>query len=239
MLALQADVEAVAVPSGSATATSVSRGRSGSTRRQHRVGGVGRPPRRGSRCRVTDAVQQAAGEDRHVEVRCLRPPSRDGQRPGLDGDGSRTRRSASVLAAGEAAEARVATAAAPRGSSGWSNRPSGSACQVSTSASGTGAPAPSNTVPTMPNAPGVPVGHDEGPSGPGAGRCAGRARPSGTGSRPAAQRRHRRPPPRRRGLADRAARCRTRRPAPTPARVAVQVEAGDQPLAGAAGRGPS
>src|SRR5215216_7918212 len=35
----------------------------------------------------------------------------------------------------------------PRGSSGWAKRPWGSACQVSTRASGTGSPAPSVTVP--------------------------------------------------------------------------------------------
>src|SRR5688500_9387611 len=54
---------------------------------------------------------------------------------------------------------------APRGSSGWSNRPSGSACQVSTTASGTGTPAPSYTVPAIRNAPGVPSGTTYGPSG--------------------------------------------------------------------------
>src|SRR5512139_2933820 len=52
----------------------------------------------------------------------------------------------------------------PRGSSGWSKRPSGSACQVSTRASPTGAPAPSYTRPRSQNAPGVPSGTTNGPS---------------------------------------------------------------------------
>src|SRR5918999_815474 len=41
----------------------------------------------------------------------------------------------------------------PRGSSGWSKRPSGSACQVSITPSGTGAPAPSRTTPEIRIAP--------------------------------------------------------------------------------------
>src|SRR5690625_47106 len=57
-------------------------------------------------------------------------------------------------------------ARAPRGSSRWSNRPSGSACQVSISASGTGSPAPSRTVPVIRNEPGVSVGTTSSPSGP-------------------------------------------------------------------------
>src|SRR5690348_13899999 len=56
---------------------------------------------------------------------------------------------------------------APRGSSGWANRPSGSACQVSTSASVTGSPAPSNTLPVRVIAPAVPSGTTNGPSGQG------------------------------------------------------------------------
>src|SRR5918999_3975886 len=47
---------------------------------------------------------------------------------------------------------------APRGSSGWSKRPPGSACQVSITPSGTGAPAPSSSTPEMRIAPGVPSG---------------------------------------------------------------------------------
>src|SRR5215467_1372844 len=58
-------------------------------------------------------------------------------------------------------------AAAPRGSSGWANRPSGSACQVSTSASVTGSPAPSKTRPVIVIAPGVSSGTTNGPSGHG------------------------------------------------------------------------
>src|SRR5690348_2124365 len=53
---------------------------------------------------------------------------------------------------------------APRGSSGWSKRPSASACQVSTTPSGTGAPAPSNTVPEIVIAPGLPSGTTRWPS---------------------------------------------------------------------------
>src|SRR5918992_1216635 len=52
----------------------------------------------------------------------------------------------------------------PRGSSGWSKRPSGSACQVSITPSGTGAPAPSRTTPEIRIAPGVPSGTTRWPS---------------------------------------------------------------------------
>src|ERR671923_2301417 len=52
----------------------------------------------------------------------------------------------------------------PRGSSGWSKRPSGSACQVSITPSGTGAPAPSSSTPEMRIAPGVPSGTTRWPS---------------------------------------------------------------------------
>src|SRR5918999_6223160 len=52
----------------------------------------------------------------------------------------------------------------PRGSSGWSKRPSGSACQVSITPSGTGAPAPSRTTPEMRIAPGAPSGTTRCPS---------------------------------------------------------------------------
>src|SRR5215204_4518710 len=53
----------------------------------------------------------------------------------------------------------------PRGSSGWAKRPAGSACQVSTSASGTGSPAPSVTRPVSRTAPLVPSATTSGPSG--------------------------------------------------------------------------
>src|SRR5918997_4127771 len=53
---------------------------------------------------------------------------------------------------------------APRGSSGWSKRPSASACQVSITPSGTDAPAPSRTTPEMRIAPGVPSGTTRCPS---------------------------------------------------------------------------
>src|SRR5918999_6570893 len=52
----------------------------------------------------------------------------------------------------------------PRGSSGWSKRPSGSACQVSITPSGTGAPAPSRTTPEIRIAAGVPSGTTRCPS---------------------------------------------------------------------------
>ena len=91
--------------------------------------------------------------------------SRSGSRPGPAGRGRTPRRPGAALGAAvragqragperhdavaaagvgrgpaEAAEAGRRGRRAPRGSSGWSNRPSGSACQVSTSASGTGCP---------------------------------------------------------------------------------------------------
>src|SRR5680860_1129689 len=53
---------------------------------------------------------------------------------------------------------------APRGSPGWSNLPSGSACQLSTRASVTGSPSPSTTTPVTQNASGVPGGTTCGPS---------------------------------------------------------------------------
>src|SRR5690606_26858237 len=53
---------------------------------------------------------------------------------------------------------------APLGSSGWSNRPFGSACHVSINASGTGAPSPSVTTPRIHTAPSVPSSTTVGPS---------------------------------------------------------------------------
>src|SRR6202042_378035 len=137
---------------------------------------------------------------RRVMIR-YRPPASVGHRP-------KPRNPEPAPAPGRPA------APGPRGSSGGAKLPSGAACQVSISASGTGSPAPSSTTPLMVIAPGVPSGTTNGPSGQGSpiarngpivcdgvsGRLTGPPPPART-----------RPP---RG---RAARCPTDSPEPTPA----------------------
>src|SRR5665213_4351862 len=87
-------------------------------------------------------------------------PSSAGSEPGLTVTMANTP-SSSVA---QRPKPRKADPLLPRGSSGCANRPSGSACHVSTMASVTAAPAPSSTWPLMRMAPGVPSGTTLGPS---------------------------------------------------------------------------
>ena len=103
-------------------------------RPQHRVGRV--------RLRLVGEVDPGderfsmpRAKTRDVDVRRLRPPSPTAAGPGL----TVTNPNAPVVVGRRAAEPAEARGRdGPRGSSGWSKRPSGSACQVSTMPSGTG-----------------------------------------------------------------------------------------------------
>ena len=128
--------------------------------REHRVGGV--------RLRLVAEVDPRDHAVRAGRARTARrpgaapaaPPSGAGHRPGLARDDLPAPSASSGSGRSRGSRARRG----PRGSSGWSKRPSGSACQVSTSASGTGSPAPSSTRPRTAIAPGVPGGTTNGPS---------------------------------------------------------------------------
>src|SRR5579875_475363 len=106
-----------------------------------------------------------SGPGRSVTTR-NRPPASVGHRPN-----PRNRAAGEppppVLPGTVPATPRGSSPASPRGSSGWEKRPSGPACQVSTSASGTGSPAPSSTRPAITIAPGAPSSTTNGPSGHG------------------------------------------------------------------------
>ena len=136
----------------------------------------------------------------------------------------------------------------PRGSSGWSKRPSGSACHVSTSASGTGSPAPSSTRPrTADRAPACPRARRTARP-PTAGRARRTARRSATASSRASRvvlvaRRRRRaaqhdvPAVRERPLRLGGARGRTRRSsARAPAGSRTELKIGSWPNSGSPGK---
>src|SRR5918997_473453 len=104
--------------------------------------------------RVTTRSSRPRANSETSTCGACRPPSPSGTRPGL----SVQMAYSPVSVCERPKPVKPGYRAAPRGSSGWSKTPSGSACQVSTIASGTGSPLPSNTVPRSQIAPGVSAG---------------------------------------------------------------------------------
>ena len=141
MGALEVDVELVAAVDGPGDE---GRARLLVEAGEHRVGGVGLLLVGEVQAR-DDLVQQPAGEDGEVDVGGLR---RLVVAPAT-GPGLRVRMA-------QRPSSSVPERPKPRKSP--PNAPAGSACQLSTSASGTGSPAPSNTLPRSQTAPGVPSG---------------------------------------------------------------------------------
>ena len=138
---LEVDVELVAV---GAALGDERRARLLVEAREHRIGGVGLRLVGEVQAR-DDLVQQPAGEDGEVDVGRLRGSSE----PPATGPGLRVRMA-------QRPSSSVPERPKPRKSP--PNAPAGSACQLSTSASGIGSPSPSNTRPRSQIAPGVPSG---------------------------------------------------------------------------------
>src|SRR5918995_1576564 len=109
--------------------------------------------------RVTTRSSRPRANSETSTCGACRPPSPSGTRPGL----SVQMAYSPVSVCERPKPVKPGYRAAPRGSSGWSKRPSGSACQVSTIASGTTSPLPSYTAPRSQIAPGVSGGTTSSP----------------------------------------------------------------------------